>query len=279
MARKTTPWLTLLAALLAMGCDDGETGCVPGMGRICPGGSDSGPNPRMDAGPLPPGVDGGNRDAGPRFDGSPACVESWTCTPWETDGTSDAATRSCVDANGCGTTFMQPAQTTTLPALDRDFYECNVEPILDRGCAQLACHGTENGRALRVYHRGRLRITTVPSDPPSEQLHELSGCLGNPSVITAPQDCIGSLECECWQLPHTPRERIRNFDAARGFGLDSAGTPLTDQADSELLTQPEIGGGFPHQNIHFWSSSDADYQTILSWLNGATLGRTCNLGN
>ncbi len=270
--RASAASIALAVTLLAAGCDDGDDGCPPGM--IC-NGTDAGP--RRDAGRIDPTVDAGpfEGDAGPPG----TCTEAWVCTPWETDGTSDTGTRTCADANGCGTTFDMPATSATLPSLDFDFYECNVEPILDRGCAHMACHGTENGRALRTYHRGRRRITTVPSDPPSEQLHELRACLGNPAVIIPPQDCHGSVECSCWQLPHTPREWIRNFDAARGFAMDASGAALSDMSQSELLRQPEIGGPFQHQDIHFWRPGDADYQTILSWLEGASLGRTCNSQN
>ncbi|MEZ4337510.1 MAG: hypothetical protein R3B82_12890 [Sandaracinaceae bacterium] len=253
----------------------------PCPGGVCAG-RDAGGGGGLD-GSTPPadGGGGGPTDAGGGggTDGSVACVEAWSCTPWQTDGTSDAATRTCTDANACGTTTSRPMLSVTLPALDRELYECSVEPILDRGCAQLACHGTEEGRALRTYARGRLRITTTPSDPPSEQLHRLSSCLADPSIITPPQDCIGSIECECWVLPHTPREWQRNFDAARGFALDPSGAPLADVTASELLRQPEVGGGFAHAGIHFWRPGDADYEAIRSWLSGATLGRTCNSGN
>ena len=57
------------------------------------------------------------------------------------------------------------------------------------------------------------------------------------------------------------------------------GTLLADMTRSELLRQPEIGGGFAHQDIHFWRPGDPDYQAIRRWLEGATLGRVCNSGN
>src|SRR6185295_18679694 len=73
----------------------------------------------------------------------PACVESWACTPWTTDGTSSSATRSCTDQSACGTADTKPVETAVLPALDPEYYECSVEPVLAQGCAMLACHGTE----------------------------------------------------------------------------------------------------------------------------------------
>ncbi len=78
---------------------------------------------------------------------------------------------------------------------------------------------------------------------------------------------------------HTPREWTRNFDSARGFALGDDGLVWADVTRSELLRQPEIGGGFTHQNVHFWRPGDPDYDTIRGWLEGATLGRTCNSGN
>ncbi len=199
---------------------------------------------------------------------------------------SDIGTRACADTNMCGTTTDRPALTATLPALDFEFYECDVEPILDRSCAHLGCHGTEEGRALRTYARGRHRITVDDcSIDPSECLHELRSCLSDPSILVPPQNCIGSIECQCWGLPHTPREWRLNFDSARGFALAADGTPLSDMTQSELLRQPEIGAGFPHQGVHFWNPSDpsnpnnADYNAIRMWLEGATRGRPCNSQN
>ena len=45
------------------------------------------------------------------------------------------------------------------------------------------------------------------------------------------------------------------------------------------MHKPEIGGGFPHQGVHFWNPgnasnpNNADYNTIRMWLEGATLAR------
>src|SRR5262245_47795552 len=65
------------------------------------------------------------------------CVESWLCSPWTTDGVSDSATRTCVDQSACGTTATKPAEAAMLPALDLQYYECSVEPVLIGGCAML----------------------------------------------------------------------------------------------------------------------------------------------
>ncbi|MEZ4401921.1 MAG: hypothetical protein R3B06_17965 [Kofleriaceae bacterium] len=209
-------------------------------------------------------------DALPGGGDSATCVEAWTCTPWETDGTSDAATRVCVDANQCGTTATRPALTATLPALDPEQYECAVEPIVTRGCAALGCHGTETGRAYRLYARGRLRVTGQTIIEP--------GCqqAGTPR---ASETCIGSIECACWTVPQLAMERRRSFDAARGFALDDAGAQLVDMAQSQLLRQPQLGGGFAHAGVTMWSAGDPDYLAVKAWLEGATRGTPCNSRN
>src|SRR5262245_47161391 len=106
-------------------------------------------------------TDGNAGNAGNAGDGGTTggCVEAWLCTPWQTNGSDDNGTRTCTDKNNCGTNNNKPKESATLPALDLDYYKCKVEPIFDRGCAHIGCHGTEQGRALRTYARGRLRIT------------------------------------------------------------------------------------------------------------------------
>jgi hypothetical protein len=142
-----------------------------------------------------------------------------------------------------------------------------VEPVLDKYCAQMGCHGTEQGRALRTYARGRLRNM-------GETLTRSGGCMAG----TTPSDnCIGSVECACWTAPHTATEWQRNFDSARGFLLDSAGKTLADVEDSELLQQPLVGGGFAHAGIHIFAKADTDYNAIKNWLGGATT--SCTNGN
>ena len=105
---------------------------------------------------------------------------------------------------------VKPAETAVLPALDLNFYKCQVEPIFDQKCSQLACHGTETDRALRIYARGRLRNA-------AETFVE-TGCLAAGKMVPAMQ-CIGSIECICWTGPHSTTEWQRNFDSARSFAL------------------------------------------------------------
>lgn len=198
------------------------------------------------------------------------CVESWQCTPWETTGSTNAATRTCTDQNACGTNTAKPAESAMLPALDPEYYECNVEPIVTRDCSMLGCHGTETGRAYRVYARGRLRIT-------GKTITEI-GCLSAGTMLPS-ESCIGNIECACWSVKQMPEERRRSFDSARGFALDPSGAPFTDMTQSELLRQPLSGGGFAHAGIAMWGATDPDYTTIKAWLDGATRGTPCNSMN
>lgn len=156
-----------------------------------------------------------------------------------------------------------------LPALNAAFYECNVEPILVGGCAMLGCHGTEAGRAYRIYARGRLRISGRTITEP--------GCLQGGTVHPS-EECIGGIECRCWSLPQLAEERRRSFDSARGFALDATGAVVADKTQSELLRQPQSGGGFAHAGIAMWSAGDADYNAVKSWLEGGTLA-SCNSMN
>lgn len=203
--------------------------------------------------------------------GQMTCSESWQCTPWTTTGSgSNQATRVCTDTKQCGTTMTKPTESATLPALDLNFYKCQVEPIFDNKCSQLACHGTETDRALRIYSRGRLRNAT-------EMLTE-TGCLSAGTMRSA-STCIGSIECICWTGPHTPTEWQRNFDSARGFALDQNGQRIAQGMEdtSELLAQPVVGGR-SHTGIHVFRKTDSDYLTIKQWLSGQTLA-TCNTTN
>lgn len=216
------------------------------------------------------GTAGGGTTGTMATTGSSGCVEAWLCTPWETNGSDDNGTRICTDLNACGTTAQKPVETATLPALDFNFYKCNVEPVMDRKCSQLGCHGTEQGRALRIYARGRHRIDEDVIEP---------GCLSAGTVVNLAEKCIGSIECACWTLPHTMTEFRRNYDASRGFGLNPDGTPIAAgmEATSDLIAQAVVGGK-AHAGIHLFKEGDSEYQTIVQWLGGATLA-TCNTNN
>ncbi len=226
----------VLALAAASGCFDPT---VPGecAGRVC--GADTG--------------DGG----------VPGCPESWECTSWEAPLGSDQATRTCIDANQVGTTECKPSEgPVTLPALDLEFYQCNVHPIIQRGCAMQGCHGTETGRPYRVYARGRLRNNEI--------VNRTGTCIPATGQVNLAEAGTGTVMCEGW-LPHTPREWKKNFDSARSFMLDVAAP-----ADSDMLLMPVVGGK-PHIEVKLFRNTDADYRTIRDWLGGGSL-QTCTTG-
>ena len=212
------------------------------------------------------GTQGGGTPGSPGDPGaSGACVEAWRCTPWKTAG-ADAATRACADQNGCGTTSLKPIESASLPALDRPFFECKVFPILQQKCSQLACHGSEKDRALRIYARGRLRITG--------EVFTETGC--NAAGASVPSEsCSGSFNCICRTGRHSPAEKQANYDSARGFALDEQGKAITDPGQSDLVRQPVVGGK-AHTDVHLFRDTDADYLTIKDWITGKALGTPCD---
>jgi uncharacterized protein (TIGR03382 family) len=249
----------LLLPLLLAGCHDpiapyddcGRAICglepPPGEDagrRRPPPGEDAGPAPGPDGStPIPPGEDaapGGEADAGVPPVG---CTPRWVCTTFATacDGGNEAS-RTCTDEAGCGSDWGRPPLTTTLPALDVDFYRCRVQPVFDRLCAQAACHGAEE-RPLRIYARGKWRMN------------------------------------ERWRGNHvdgapalTGEEWCRNYDSARSF--DGGG------AASELVTQPldPLSGGLPHAGFTlFYDTADPELGALRDWLDGAALG-SCDTG-
>lgn len=208
----------------------------------------------------------------PDLAGSGSCVENWVCSPWTTaGGGSNQGSRTCVDKNLCGTTQLKPAETATLPALDMEYFKCNVEPIFDNKCSMLGCHGTETDRALRIYSRGRLRNLETVTE---------TGCLAAGKQVQLVPTCVGSIECICWTGSHTQTEWQRNFDSARAFGLDAQNQPIPAgmEDSSDLLAQPVVGGK-AHSNIHLFDRGDTEYTTLKQWLAGAKLGATCNTVN
>lgn len=226
----------------------------------------AGCQPAQDADPCPNRICVGGGDGGsaaPDLTGAP-CAESWSCTAWAPDG-SGQYSRTCTDANRCGTTASEPPTgPTALPALDRDYFECKVEPILDRGCAMMGCHGTsvdDNSRAFRVFARGRRRNRqTVPPL-----------CLDTQPVNL--ETGSGTIMCYGWTA-HTAEEWQANFDSARALMLG-----LQNPDDCDLLAQP-VAGGKAHTGVHLFSgASDPDYQTLRAWLGGAALGTACNSMN
>ena len=243
----------LALAVLLYGCHDPSAGAGECVRGICE-------TADRDASSGVPGSDGGGAtidagraidaggvmrvdsgvDAGPPPDG---CVQDWLCTAWSVV-CGDDATRTCTDANGCGSDWGRPAETQPLAALDESFYRCRVQPIFDRSCSQLACHGTED-RPLRTYSRVKWRI-----NPAWRGTHNAGG----DAALTGEEWC-------------------RNLSSARLF---AGGDP----AASQLLTQPLSPslGGLAHAGYTlFYETSDPDYQTIREWLSGASLP-SCDAG-
>ena len=191
------------------------------------------------------------------------CAENWVCSPWEAESGSNEATRTCTDENQAGTTECKPDEgPVTLPALDVEYFKCQVMPVFQRGCAGMGCHGTDVGRPFRVYARGRLRN--------SEIVQRVDSCLET-GTVNLQEAGSGTVMCEGW-LPHTEREWKKNYDSARSFLVG-----VENPADSDLLRQPVVGGK-PHVGVHLFRETDPDYLTILDWLEGAELGSPCSTG-
>src|SRR5262249_39911806 len=189
-------------------------------------------SPSTQPDPCPQGIcgSGGSGSTGsmPSTGAGPGCTESWSCTSWQ-QGANGMFTRTCTDANMCGTTAAKPPRgPVALPNVDMEFYKCNVEPILDGSCAMMGCHGTETGRALKIYARGRLRHKEIVPQVPS--------CPIGPQMVDLAVEGSGTVMCVGWSK-HTPMEWKENFDSARSFMIG-----ISDPEQSDLLTQPKYGG-------------------------------------
>jgi hypothetical protein len=223
------------------------------------------------------GADGGAGTSGASPTCSPGanCSETWQCTPWQTAKATpagatlpsgdNAGTRTCTDLCKCGTTTSKPVEAATLPKLDFAFYQCEIEPVFNGLCAQLACHGSEKNHPLRVYARSKLRITG--------EMWTSNVC-GDTNKMVKSESCIGSNECECWQLPHSPTEWQRNYDAARGFALDAKGKALANMTTSPLVQQglSLAQGGLPHAGVQLTDTSAVAYKQMVTWLTGTGKG-------
>jgi hypothetical protein len=140
-----------------------------------------------------------------------------------------------------------------------DFYKCNVEPIFDRSCSMLGCHGTEE-RPFRMYARGRLRN--------DEMIPGVSSCLRSGDVNLAEMG-TATVMCEGW-TPHTATEWQKNFDSANYFMREGM-----QPEDSELLAQATVGG-LPHVGVHPFKAGDENYEMVKRWLSGEQLGSVCD---
>lgn len=146
---------------------------------------------------------------------------------------------------GCAGDLEQPR---TLAALDRPYFDCNVQPVLTTYCGQLACHGTSE-RYFHVYSRNRLR-----DDADETQRNAFL----------------------------RDSERTHNFEAARAL------VDIDAPDDSLLLRKPleQAAGGAYHRGATLYragnvfdDSNDPDYQVIAQWIDGATEVPTCKEPN
>ena len=131
-----------------------------------------------------------------------------------------------------------------LAKLDRAFFRCRVQPILARGCAFPACHGTEE-RFFHVYARNRLRLDA---------------------------------EMEL-NAPLTDEEYRRNYDAARALVepehaeaslLLSKPLDVRMQAGRFHRATELYGGGDV-----FLDQDDRDVRVIEQWIDGEKADADC----
>lgn len=133
---------------------------------------------------------------------------------------------------------------TQVGALDREYFRCNVQPVLAARCAFPACHGTRV-RPFAIFAPGRERLR-VTWDRPTE--------------------------------PVTQDELDANFRLVTGFTtLDATGEPW-------LLSKPlaTAAGGYYHRGADlygaedvFMTKDDAGYQLLEKWIAGEPAQSTC----
>jgi hypothetical protein len=134
---------------------------------------------------------------------------------------------------------------TAPAALDRDYFRCNVQPVLAARCAFPACHGTRT-RPLALYAPGRERYQ-VGWDRPTE--------------------------------PITETELAANFAVASGF------TTTMATGEPWLLAKPlsPSAGGYYHRGSDlfgsedvFLTTTDTGYQRLAAWIAGETADAACS---
>ena len=126
-------------------------------------------------------------------------------------------------------------------ALDREFFRCNVQPVLAARCAFPACHGSVR-RPLSIYAPGRERYQ------------------------------VG------WDQPSTP---ITEFELDANFGIASGFATTTATGEPWLLAKPLTGGyyhrgadKFGSEDV-FLTKDDAGYQILANWIAGETAQPAC----
>jgi hypothetical protein len=142
---------------------------------------------------------------------------------------------------GCVTGLDAPAPAA---ALDRDYFRCNVQPVLAARCAFPACHGNAR-RPLALYAVGRMRYG-IGWDQPT--------------------------------APLTDQELGYNFDVATGF------TTTTATGQAWLLAKPLTtdAGGYYHRGADLYgagnvfdATTDRGYQQLAAWIVGETASASC----
>lgn len=249
---RTTILLSLAVTLFACG-DEPTDPCV---GGLCTRADAGPPDAGSDAGPhTDAAIDGGPaRDAGPSADAGPVV---------------DGGPVADGGPPTCGPDPCRGGSSAGGSSLDVDYFDTCVQPILDRGCSSLACHGSRDASrtSFHIYALGRDRIDSAADAPARELLAQLAACGGDPSVRTPPQQCLADVSCECGGRGLTPLERSHNFESSRSVGFDASGR-------AELLDRPSYGDT-DHGNWFFWSPGDPDHETIRLWLSGAGLAPAC----
>lgn len=129
-------------------------------------------------------------------------------------------------------------------ALDREYFRCNVQPVLAARCAFPACHGTRV-RPLAIYAPGRERYQ------------------------------VG------WDRPTEP---ITQFELDTNFGIASGFTTTTSTGEPWLVSKPlaTAAGGYYHRGADlfgredvFLTKDDRGYQMLESWIAGQTAPSSC----
>ncbi len=140
--------------------------------------------------------------------------------------------------------FVLGAALAACPALENPYlpypdlslsdYSGDIQPIVDRSCSSLGCHGDHN-RRLTFYSVDFLRADPLAVGDPLD-----------PDALT-------------------PREELWNYEGLRTRLVDE-----TDAATSLLVLKcidPELGG-IPHgDGIIVWDDlGDPDYEAFVGWI-------------
>ena len=142
---------------------------------------------------------------------------------------------------GCTATPNTPAPAV---ALDRNYFRCDVQPVLAARCAFPACHGSVR-RPLSLYAPGRERYG------------------------------VG------WDRPTEP---ITDFELEANFGIAAGFTTTTATGEPWLLAKPlaTAAGGYYHRGADlygggdvFLTQDDPGYQVLASWIGGASETASC----